>query len=141
MRSLSVFFDITKLNDFCWRVYHVIHFFFLDLLYIRYNCAKFHYCRIWVTAFTEASFFSTLQPWAAPEMLFLNIPYIQPKKEIFKKIHLKQMNLSGSPKINYDRKLVFIYELRFCFSIFHNLFNTIHYHSHNAITFLLVFFF
>ena len=33
-------------------VCHVIHI-FLDLLDVRYNCAKFHHCRICVTDFKE----------------------------------------------------------------------------------------
>ena len=36
--------------------------YFLDLLLVRYNCAKFHNCRI---HFREGGFLATLHPWAA----------------------------------------------------------------------------
>ena len=31
--------------------------YFLDLLWVRYNCARFHHCRICVTDFTKGAFF------------------------------------------------------------------------------------
>ena len=36
--------------------------YFLDLLWVRYNCAKFHYCRIYVTDFREGGPFCTPPP-------------------------------------------------------------------------------
>ena len=57
----SVFLDIAKFADFRWKnadvsrtqgVCQVIHI-FLYLLWGRYNCAKFHHCRICVTDFRE----------------------------------------------------------------------------------------
>ena len=39
-----------------WLIY------FLDLLYVRYNCAKFHHCRICVTDFREAVAFLAPPP-------------------------------------------------------------------------------
>ena len=33
--------------------------YFLDLLYVRYDCAKFHYCEIFVTNFKEGGLFAT----------------------------------------------------------------------------------
>ena len=62
MQSLSVFLDITKVHDFRWKnanvsrthgVCHMIYI-FLDLLYVRCNCAKFYHSRICATDFKEA---------------------------------------------------------------------------------------
>ena len=39
-----------------WFIY------FLDLLWVRYNCAKFHHCRICVTDFREGGAFFGLPP-------------------------------------------------------------------------------
>ena len=61
MESISEFLDIAKIADFWSKnadvsrtqgVCHVIHI-FLDLPWVRYNCAKFHHCRICVTDFRE----------------------------------------------------------------------------------------
>ena len=50
--------------------------YFLDLLWVRYNCAKFHYCRIYVTDFREGGPFCTPPPtpypWAAPKKPILS---------------------------------------------------------------------
>ena len=72
MQSIPVFLDITKVVlDFLWnnadicstqRLCHVIFFFFLDLLEIRYNCAKFHYCRICVIDYKEGGSFAPPHP-------------------------------------------------------------------------------
>ena len=43
----------------------------LDLLWVRYNCAKFHHCRICVTEFKDGNVLCT-HPWAAPKKLILN---------------------------------------------------------------------
>ena len=47
-----------------WFIY------FLDLLWVRYNCAKFHRCRICVTDFREGGLFAPSpireQPWKSP---------------------------------------------------------------------------
>ena len=43
---------------------------FLDLLWVRYNCVKFHLCRICVTDITEEGgkdFLGSPHPWAAPK--------------------------------------------------------------------------
>ena len=47
---------------------------FLDLLWVRYNCAKFHHCRIRVTDFREGRglFALPLLPLAAPKKPILN---------------------------------------------------------------------
>ena len=61
MQSISVFVDIAEFADFRWKIAdvsrtqwmcHVIYI-FLDLLWLRYNCAKFHHCRIFVIDFRE----------------------------------------------------------------------------------------
>ena len=61
MHFISVFLDMAKFADFKWKnakisrtqgVCHVIHM-FLDLLWVRYNCAKFHHSRMCVTEFRE----------------------------------------------------------------------------------------
>ena len=61
MQSISVFLDIAKLGDFQWKIVdvsrtqdvcHVIYI-FLDLIYVKYNCAKFYQCRICMTDFRE----------------------------------------------------------------------------------------
>ena len=61
MQSVSVFFDIAKFAEIRSKnadvsrtqlVCHVIHN-FLDLLWIRHNCANFYHCRICVTGFKE----------------------------------------------------------------------------------------
>ena len=44
----------------------------LDLLWVRYNCAKFHHCRICVTDFREWAFPPPSHPWEAPRMPILN---------------------------------------------------------------------
>ena len=46
----------------------------LDLLWVRYNCAKFHHCRICVTDFREGGPFCppSPHPWAAPKRPILN---------------------------------------------------------------------
>ena len=45
---------------------------FLDLLLVRYNCTKFHHCRIYVTDFREGAPFSPVPSWAAPKRSILN---------------------------------------------------------------------
>ena len=44
-----------------WSIY------FLDFLYVRYNCAKFHYSRICVTNFRNGLSFWPPYPWVAPK--------------------------------------------------------------------------
>ena len=63
MQSVPVFFYITKFAEkivmsaklrgcVTWVTY------FLDLLQVRYNCAKFHHCRICVNDFSEGGLFA-----------------------------------------------------------------------------------
>ena len=67
--SISVFSDIAKFADFRRKnadvsgtqgVCHVnyIFIYFVGLLELRYNCAKFHHCRICVTDFREVGLFA-----------------------------------------------------------------------------------
>ena len=49
-----------------WFIY------FLDLLQVRYNCAKFHHCWICVTDIREGGPFCSPNPWAAPKMPIRN---------------------------------------------------------------------
>ena len=49
-----------------WLIY------FLDLLWVRYNWAKFHHCRIYVTDFRKGGRFCPTHPWAAPKKPILN---------------------------------------------------------------------
>ena len=49
----------------------VIHIFF-NLLWVRYNCAKFHHSTICVTDFREGGGLFALHPWAAPKKSILN---------------------------------------------------------------------
>ena len=70
MQSLSVFLDITKVPDFHWQKCwcplnsrgesHDLYIFESSLG--RYNCAKFHHCRICVTDFRVAH-----HRWAVPK--------------------------------------------------------------------------
>ena len=56
-----------------WFIY------FLDLVYVRYNCAKFHHCEICVTDFREGCpFWLPPHPWAVPKMPILNRVNITP---------------------------------------------------------------
>ena len=49
-----------------WFIY------FLDLLWVWYDCAKFHHCRICVTDFSERGPFWPPHPWAAAKKPILN---------------------------------------------------------------------
>ena len=43
----------------------------LDLLEVKYNCAKFHHCRVNVTDFRKGGPFYPLHPWVAPKRSIL----------------------------------------------------------------------
>ena len=70
MKSISVFLDIAKFADFRWKMLMpaelkgcVTWFIsFLDLLWVRYICAKFHHCRMCVTDFREGGHFCPNPP-------------------------------------------------------------------------------
>ena len=49
-----------------WFIY------FLNLPWVRYNCAKFHHCRICVTDFREGGPFWSLPSASSPEKAHLN---------------------------------------------------------------------
>ena len=73
-----------------WFIY------FLDLLWVRYNCAKFHHCRICATYFRERGYFCPSTP------PFLPTIRQQPRK-IPSWIGLK----SSSKKESKDWKIIF----------------------------------
>ena len=60
LQSILVFLDITKVAIFGEKMLNSKgvsrDICFLDLLYVRYNCAKFHHCRMCVTDFRERFF-------------------------------------------------------------------------------------
>ena len=65
--------DVAKFADFRWKNADVTWFIhFLDLPLVRYNCAKFHHCRICVADFKEGAKKAHPHPWAAPKKLILN---------------------------------------------------------------------
>ena len=50
-----------------WFIY------FLDFIWVRYKCAKFHHCRTCIKDFREeVGIFGPLYPWAAPKNSILN---------------------------------------------------------------------
>ena len=51
---------------------HVIYTFFWDLPLVKYNCAKFHHCRICVADFRKGVPKRPPHPWAAPKTPILN---------------------------------------------------------------------
>ena len=46
--------------------------YFLDLLWVRYNCPMLHNRRICVADFKEGGFFAPPHPWAVPKRPILN---------------------------------------------------------------------
>ena len=70
MQFKFVFLDIAKFTDFRWKMLMsaklkecVTWFiYFVDLLQVRYNSAKFHHCRICVTDFREVGAFLAPPP-------------------------------------------------------------------------------
>ena len=69
----ALFLDITKIADFRSKMLMsaelkecvTLFMNFLNLLEVRYNCAKFHHCCICVTNFKEGGL--PPNPWAAPK--------------------------------------------------------------------------
>ena len=85
----SLFFDITKIDDFWWKMLVSVELtkwimwfiYFLYLLWIRHNCAKFHHCGICVTnvrRFNTDSFFIHEQPWKGLFWIRLKMLYEEP---------------------------------------------------------------
>ena len=80
MQSISIFLDIATFVDFWWKnamsaeIKGCVTWFIklLYLLWVRCNCAKWHYCRICVTDFREGRHFGPHHPWADPQMPILN---------------------------------------------------------------------
>ena len=64
MQSVSVFVDITKASGFRKKILMsaemkmcaTLFVYVLNLLQVRYNCAKFHHCRICVRDFRKGAF-------------------------------------------------------------------------------------
>ena len=117
MQSISVFLDIKNFADFRWKntdvsrtqgVCHVIHI-FLDLLKVRYNCAKLHHCRICVKDFRERGAPSPSppppptireQPQKCPSWIGLRQENAYSKKFHFK-ANRKRITISSSKKWCY----------------------------------------
>ena len=60
--------------------------YFVDLLYLRYKCDKFHNCRIFVNDCREGIIFRPpppLHPWAAPKRPILNRVKLSSWKKFF----------------------------------------------------------
>ena len=96
MQSISVFLDIAKFADFRWKMLMSAELkgcvtwfiYFLDLLWVRYNCAKFYHCRICGTGFREGGLFALHlpapireQPQKSPSWIELRcLKTLKPKK-------------------------------------------------------------
>ena len=83
MQSISVCLDIAKFGNFSWKMLMSTEIkecvtwfiYFLDLLQVRYNFAKFHHCRISVTGFREWCLFGPPireQPQKSPSWIGLS---------------------------------------------------------------------
>ena len=115
MQSVSVFIDIAQFTDFRWTlgVCHVIHI-FLDLLWVRYNFAKFHHCRICETDFREGGLFALFpiheQPPKSPSLIGprdVNNNHPMERTNILKK--LQKMHPAEKRYINFiNRKIFYI---------------------------------
>ena len=57
----KILMSVELMRCVTWSIY------FLDFLYARYNCAKFHYSRICVTNFRSGVSFWLPYPWVAPK--------------------------------------------------------------------------
>ena len=92
MPFIPVFPEILKIADFRWKNADVSRtqrcvtwfMYFLDLLQVRYNCAKFHQCTICVTDFRERG------PFAPPSPQFVSTP----KRSILNRININSLNLN-----------------------------------------------
>ena len=77
-------------------MYHVIQIIFrfsLGITVLRYNCAKFQHCRIYVTDFMEEEF-ASLHPWAAIKRPILSrVNSHRNKFEQLKELFLKQIDV------------------------------------------------
>ena len=88
-----------------WFIY------FLDLLWVRYNCVKFHHCRICVTDFKEGGLFGPYpiheQPRKSPSWLGLRHTLLQIYDNLW-------IYFSSDKKV-YQRffiwKIVFLFEI------------------------------
>ena len=113
MQSITVFLDIVKCADLRRKnadvsrtlgVCQVIHI-FLDLLWVRYNCAKFHHCRICATDFRERGLFGRPPPsLSSPEKAHLEQGQIRPPYFV-----------PGTKSISLHTPLYFLYDCRYWF--------------------------
>ena len=67
---------MAKFADFWWKnadvssnqgVCHMIYIYFLDLLWLRYSCAKFHHYSIYVTDFMKGGLFAPPPSVSSPK--------------------------------------------------------------------------
>ena len=83
MQSISVLLRIAKFADFRWKMLMSAELkgcvtwfiYFFDLLWLRYNCAKFHHCRtyVWQIIWNGSLLAPRLpNPWAASKRPILN---------------------------------------------------------------------
>ena len=89
MQSIHVFFDIENFADFRWKIAdssrthgmcHVIHVVFGPLK-VRYDCPKFHHCRIYMREFMEGEPTIREEPQKILSWLGLILAKISWKKE------------------------------------------------------------
>ena len=77
-------YHITKVADFRWKIRRIQYYYdlyFLDFFLVRYNYAKFHYCRIYVTDFRNGVFLAN-QFVSSLEKAILNRVNNVPKKTL-----------------------------------------------------------
>ena len=77
MQSISVFLNINEVAGFWWKntelnLMGVLHDLYMFWIFVKYNRAKFHHCRICMVNFREGAFLHS-DPWAAPKGPNLNM--------------------------------------------------------------------
>ena len=87
--SKDLFSDIAKFDDFRRKKGFVTWFiYFLDLLWVRYNCDKFHHCRTRVTDFLDGDSFCS-----PPSILKMKTEEMKKLKIIPTTIRLRKVQL------------------------------------------------
>ena len=81
---------------------------YLDLVWVRYNCAKFHHCMIWVTDLGRGAFSAPhTHPWAAPKKPILN-RVLKISIECWKSIHeTHSIMLFHQPNKHFHKMLLY----------------------------------
>ena len=100
MEFISVFLDIAKFADSRKKMLmsaepkgYVMWFVqFLEILQVRYNCAKFHYCRICVRDFREGGLFDPHPSVSSSQKAILN------------RVKVDSLSLKSLLRILYKRK-------------------------------------